>query len=116
MKGGSSEILWLVVHSCCLAREDLLPIPTQGSDWRSHHTPPHIPLPPHRRFKSLQKRALIEPRRKIEQKKQGKKVEYIHVSYYAALFCVSAAQRCLAELRTDSRPPPVFLPAAGGAR
>ncbi|PSC76643.1 Nop53 (60S ribosomal biogenesis) [Micractinium conductrix] len=29
------------------------------------------------RFKSLQKRALIEPRRKIEQKKQGKKVEYI---------------------------------------
>lgn len=30
------------------------------------------------RYKSLQKRALIEPRRKIEQKKQGKKVEYIH--------------------------------------
>ncbi|KAL4434252.1 hypothetical protein ABPG75_000693 [Micractinium tetrahymenae] len=30
------------------------------------------------RFKSLQKRALIEPRRKIEHKKQGKKVEYIH--------------------------------------
>jgi len=33
-----------------------------------------------RRFKSLQKRALIEPRRKIEQKKQGKRVEYVHVS------------------------------------
>ncbi|KAL4860137.1 Ribosome biogenesis protein NOP53 [Chlorella vulgaris] len=30
------------------------------------------------RYKSLQKRALIEPRRKIEQKKQGKKVEYVH--------------------------------------
>ncbi|KAI7842991.1 hypothetical protein COHA_003396 [Chlorella ohadii] len=30
------------------------------------------------RFKSLQKRALIEPRRKIEQKKQGKRVEYVH--------------------------------------
>lgn len=36
--------------------------------------------PPACRFKSLQKRALIEPRRKIEQKKQGKKVEYIQVT------------------------------------
>ena len=33
-------------------------------------------------FKSLQKRALIEPRRKIEQKKQGKRVEYVHVSLF----------------------------------
>ena len=34
-----------------------------------------------RRFKSLQKRALIEPRRKIEQKKQAKKIEYVQVGY-----------------------------------
>lgn len=33
------------------------------------------------RFKSLQKRALVEPRRRIEHKKQGKKVEYVHVSW-----------------------------------
>ena len=41
------------------------------------------------RFKSLQQRALIEPRRKIEQKKQGKKVEYIHVS------CDGGEEDCL---------------------
>jgi nucleolar protein 53 len=31
------------------------------------------------RFRSLQRRALVEPRRRIEHKKQGKKVEYVHV-------------------------------------
>lgn len=42
----------------------------------------HFPPLPTCSFKSLQKRALIEPRRKIEQKKQGKRVEYVHVSHF----------------------------------
>jgi hypothetical protein len=53
---------------------------------------PLLPLPclilgpaPARRFKSLQKRALIEPRRKIEQKKQGKKIEYVQVGAQRSL-------------------------------
>ena len=41
--------------------------------------PAHAPAPARCRFKSLQKRALIEPRRKIEQKKHAKKIEYVQV-------------------------------------
>lgn len=60
------------------------------------------------RFKSLQKRALIEPRRKIEQKKQGKKVEYIQVGARPAPWC---AYTCfLPRLHASQFTRPALLP------
>ena len=59
-------------------------LPVAGTAEPPSWLPTHPACPVHRlprRFKSLQKRALIEPRRKIEQKKQAKKIEYVQVGY-----------------------------------